>query len=555
MSRVIRSCVLGLLLGGCGGGGGGDDGGAVDAPWGSDALGTIVEPGDPGPSDVQIVVRTDTARVPISPLIYGINVGANIATDNPLVQRSGGNRLTAYNWENNASNAGTDYCNQNDGALGAPGTPPGNAYRGILDDARTRGTAAILTLPIIDVVAADHDDLGDGGQGPPSCVGDVRNSGTNYLTTRFATNVAKKGSAFATSPDLNDDTVYQDEAVDFVRRNWGDVRVLFSLDNEPDLWSSTHVRLHPSPLTYAELVERTIRFAAAAKDAWPQAETLGFVSYGFAGYMNLQGAPDAQGRPFIPFFLDQLAAAEQSAGKRLVDYLDLHWYPEARGEGVRISDVDSAQGQAARLQAPRSLWDPTYSEDSWIVNDVLHEPIALIPGLKAHIAAHYPGTKLSFTEWNFGGGNHISGALATADVLGVFGREQVEAATIWLLRSSQRERFTLAGLRVFTSYDGAGSTFGDTSVLATTSDVVRLTAYASDEGLGARQVIVLVNKSAQPVTAGVQIAAPRTIGALRAYVLDGDAPTIDAVADVSPTATNAFLVSLPASSVTVLDAF
>jgi mannan endo-1,4-beta-mannosidase len=57
---------------------------------------------------------------PISPYSYGSN---NVITNNPtnsatpttiLVQniplyRQGGNRMTAYNWENNASNSGTDY--------------------------------------------------------------------------------------------------------------------------------------------------------------------------------------------------------------------------------------------------------------------------------------------------------------------------------------------------------------------------------------------------------------------------------------------------------------
>ncbi|MBZ0238589.1 MAG: glycoside hydrolase family 44 protein [Deltaproteobacteria bacterium] len=545
---LVSACVV--VGGACGGDDGDGDGDDVDA-----GLGDIVEPGEPGAADVRIDVRADTARVAISPLVYGINGGADLARDRPQVVRAGGNRLTAYNWENNASNAGEDYCNQNDGLLGGPGTPPANAFRGLLDDARARGTAAILTLPIIDVVAADHDDLGDGGQGPPACVGDVQSSGGDYLTTRFRQNVARKGAPFATTPDMNDGAVYQDEAVDFVRRTWGDVRVLFSLDNEPDLWSSTHPRVHPSPVTYAELVERTTRFAAAAKDAWPEAETLGFVSYGFAGFMNLQGATDAGGRPFIPFFLDELRAAETTAGRRLVDYLDLHWYPEARGDGVRISDVDSAQGAAARVQAPRSLWDPTYEEDSWIVNDVLRAPIALIPGLRADIAAHYPGTRLSFTEWNFGGGDHVSGAIATADVLGVFGREQVDAATIWLLRSPARERYTLAGLRVYTNYDGNGATFGETSIQATSSDLTRVTAYASDVGLGARQKIVLVNKHDAPLTAAVRIAAPRTIAAAATFVLDGDAATIDPAGEISPAATNAFLVTLPASSVTVIDAF
>lgn len=540
--RAPWCLLVSLTVAACGGDDGGGDG---------DGLGPIIEPGDPGPSDVQIDVRTDTSRAPISPLIYGINGGADVARDRPRVVRSGGNRLTAYNWENNASNAGSDYCFQNDGLLGGPGTPPANAFRALLDDARARGTAAVLTVPIIDHVAADHDDLGDGGQGPPACVGDVRNSGANYLDTRFHDNVARKGAPFAAAPDLGDGRVAQDEAADFVRRNWGDVQVLFSLDNEPDLWNATHARVHPDPVTYAELALRTTRFAAAMKDAWPEAETLGFVSYGYAGYTTLQNAPDANGRRFIPFFLDELRAADAAAGRRLVDYLDLHWYPEARGDGVRISDVDGAAGAAARVQAPRSLWDPTYEEDSWIVNDVLGEPIRLIPSLREDIAAHHPGTKLSFTEWNYGGGDHISGALATADVLGVLGREGVALATIWLLRPPERERFTLAGLRVFTSFDGAGAAFGETSISATTTDLERVTAYASDDA-GARQVVVLINKSYIPMTAGVRIAAPRAFSTADRWVLDADAPSLEPAEPLAPADQNAFSVALPPSSVTVL---
>jgi hypothetical protein len=360
----MRSTTLALLLvaTACGG-----DDAAQPIDAGLDGeVGTIVEPGDPGAADVRVDVRVDRERATISPLLYGVNGGADVARDRPTVQRSGGNRLTAYNWENNASNAGSDYCFQNDRTFGGPGSAPAAAYRELLDDARARGTAALVTVPIVDHVAADHDDRGDGGQGPPACVGDVRNSGADYLDTRFVANVARKGSPFAATPDTGDRTVYQDEAIDFVRRGWSDVRVLVDLDNEPDLWSSTHARIHPAPVTYAELLERTTRFAAAVKDAWPTAEVLGFVSYGFAGYETLQNAPDAGGRRFLPFFLDGLRAAEATAGHRLVDYLDLHWYPEARGDGVRISDVADGAGAAARVQAPRSLWDPTYREDSWI---------------------------------------------------------------------------------------------------------------------------------------------------------------------------------------------
>jgi AraC family transcriptional regulator, regulatory protein of adaptative response / methylated-DNA-[protein]-cysteine methyltransferase len=54
----------------------------------------------------------------------------------------------------------------------------------------------------------------------------------------------------------------------------------------------------------------------------------------------------------------------------------------------------------ARVQAPRSLWDTTYEETSWTVNDVLKEPLRLLPRVKDKIAAHYPGTGFALTEWN-----------------------------------------------------------------------------------------------------------------------------------------------------------
>jgi hypothetical protein len=183
---------------------------------------------------------------------------------------------------------------------------------------------------------------------------------------------------------------------------------------------------------------------------------------------------------------------------------------------------------------------------------VVGGPIALLPWLREQLGGDGTAPALAFSEWNYGGGDHVSGALATADVLGVFGRERVGLATLWLLRSPAQERFLLAGLRVFTNYDGAGARFGGTSVAAATSDVARVTAYASDDDFGGRQVIVLINKDPGPVTVGLTVAAPRTLDRLDRWDLTAAGATITAGAALTPVATNAFRVELPGSSIAIL---
>ncbi len=517
----------------------------------------VVTPGSPGTVDVTLSLRADLNAKAISPLIYGINGDYEVAKNRPTLVRQGGNRLTAYNWEMNGSNAGKDYCYQNDGTFLPSGTNvPGYAFKPMLDDAKTRGHAVMVTVPIVDYVAADTNDNGDNGAGPPTCVGDVRKTGSTYLQTRFRQNKPTKGAAFSLSPDTTDGFVYQDEFANWALSGYGTQNVLFSLDNEPDLWSDTHAEVHSAKVGYDELVKRNVDFAKAIKAAWPAAQTLGFVSYGYAGYTTLQDAPDRAGKgDFTDYYLGKMKDAETANGKRLVDYLDLHYYSEARGDGARVSDNYNTTSASARVQAPRSLWDPTYSEDSWIVNDVLHEPIRLIPRYQQKIATRYPGTKLAVTEWNFGGGNHVSGAIATADSLGIFGREGVAAANLWFLHQGQvnNEEFTRAGLRMFTSFDNAGARFGDTSVSATTSDVAICTVYASYDAANVdRVVVVITNKSSSPRTAGLTVAHWRNFTKAKVYRLAGSTPTIAAQTDITATATNAFRVTMPAMSVTTL---
>ncbi len=493
--------------------------------------------GDPGAVDVTIDVRTDADVRAISPLIYGTNAAVDLHKNRQTLVRAGGNRYTAYNWENNASNAGLDYQFQNDGLL-SESNEPAQPLLELISKTQALNASAIVTVPLVDYVAADK----QGG-------GDVRNSGATYLSTRFKRNKPDKGGPFAVTPDLNDGFVYQDEFVNFLKKRAPQARVLFSLDNEPDLWSVTHAEVHPRPITYAELWERNLKYAQAIKRSWPGAEVLGLVSYGWNGFVSLQDATDARGRDLIDWYLQQAKAA--GGRGRLIDYLDLHWYPEAQGGGTRITLTSTAPDVvAARLQAPRSLWDPTYEEKSWI-RDQVGGPIDLLHRLSGKIERHYPGTKIAFTEWNYGAGHHISGAIATADVLGIFGREGVALAAIWPL--SANETFSYAGLRAYRNYDGKGGSFGDVSVRASSSDVKSVTAYASlKAGTPDHMVVIAINKAATPKTVGLFLSHPFAFDGTRIYELSGTAPELVPKPEQPSRGANTWRITLPAYSVTVI---
>ena len=113
---------------------------------------------------MSFVVNTKSVVGSISPLIYGINAddmpGSNfssvVAETRPGLIRLGGNRWTAYNWENNASNAGSDYYFENDDYL-TPSKTPGAAVEPTVLAAEKAGAAALVTIPIVGYVGGRRD--------------------------------------------------------------------------------------------------------------------------------------------------------------------------------------------------------------------------------------------------------------------------------------------------------------------------------------------------------------------------------------------------------------
>jgi hypothetical protein len=487
---------------------------------------------------VQVTVDPNSGRIPISPYIYGTNGDLpGVATSG--ARRYGGDRLTGYDWETNASNAGNDYINNSDNYLvsGLPSNQqgiPAIALTNFHDASLAEGVPyTILTLQMAGYVAADE-------SGPVTAAQAAPSSRWNAVANDTP------GGVFPSTPNLTDGVVYMDEVLNLLIAKYGPASGAagvkgYNLDNEPSLWPSTHPYLHPAQTTCAEEVSKSAALAATIKRMDPSAQVLGPVLYGSEGYFTFQNAPDWPAlqsstgyRWFIDYYLDQMGKASATAGKRLLDVFDLHRYSDENVSGsgpdqsiTNQTDFSDKATDMDRVQAPRVLWDTAYVENSW-VQTYDSQFLPWIPNIQASINARYPGTKLSFTEYSYGGESDISGGIAQADVLGIYGKYGVYLGCVWILHDTPAPVYTAAAFNLYLNYDGKGGKFGATGVSETDSDTVNTSAYSSVDAGGSLHVVVLNKSFTQSADLSLQIAGSISYSSAAVYAFDSTGPSITA---------------------------
>jgi hypothetical protein len=503
-------------------------------------------------------------RHAISPYIYGMNFAAeDLAAELQLpVRRWGGNATTRYNWQTDTNNHASDWFFENipNDVANPVALPDGSSSDQFVEQDRRTGTKTLLTVPLIGWTPKDR---------TRACGFSVGKYGAQQSTDPWMPDCGNGVRANSTQITGNDPLDTSTAITPAFVQSWmghlmtkygaassGGVR-LYDLDNEPELWDDTHRDVHPAPTSYDEMRDRAYAYAAAVKATDPGAQTFGPASWGWTAYFwsALDWAPGgawwnnpqdrlAHGNvPFIDWYLQQLRAYEQQHGARILDYLDLHYYPQA--SGVSLSPAGGSSTQSLRLRSTRSLWDPTYTDESWI-----GEPVRLIPRMHDWVNTNYPGTKLAMSEYNWGALDHINGALAEADVLGIFGREGLDLATLWdPPTATQPGAFAF---RMFLNYAGARDHFGDVSVAALSTDQTQLSTYAAQDSTSGALTLLIINKTAQALTSAVALAHFNPAPGAQVYRYS--AANLGAIvrdADQAVSATG-FTATFPPSSITLI---
>ncbi len=528
--------------------------------------GTTPEP--PPGTGPALTVNVAAGRRAISPYIYGMNF-ADPALANELdlpVNRRGGNSTTRYNWMIDAYNTGSDWYfeniaedNDNPAAL-----PDGSAADRFVEQNRANGTDSIITVPLIGWVAKSRKE-----QHPYDCGFNVNKYGAQQKVDPWDTacgNGINTSGANITGNNPTDTSIAVDPQfvrnwVNHLKDRYGAASAsgvqFYNLDNEPMLWNSTHRDVHPNPTTYDEMRKLTIDYAAVIKQADPSAQTLGPVLWGWCAYFY--SAKDDCGENtgpgsdydtydafFVPWYLQQMQAYQTDHGVRILDYLDLHYYPQAEGVSLADSPGDAAT-QALRLRSTRALWDPTYIDESWI-SDGGGVAVNLIGRMKGWVSANYPGTRLAITEYNWGALGYLNGTLAQADVLGIFGREGLDLATIW--GPPKPNQPGAYAFRMFRNYDGQGGKFGEISVQAASADQGKLAVYAAQRSDQAVTILV-INKTGGGLTSTLNLSGFTPLKSAQVYRYSGDNLGAIVRAPGQAVSSTGFSATYPANSITL----
>ena len=442
---------------------------------------------------------------------YGVDPGFQAAARLPVL-RWGGDGTTRYNWMVDSSNAGFDWY-----FMGGSGTtnpmPSGGPDALVLADEATH-SQTLLTIPIIPYInssAAWSCSFPVEVYGPQqstnpyvfpngdTCGNSIALDGTQLVDTDILANHVPN------QPSIQKAWV-QHLVGRFGTAKAGGVQ-FYQMDNEPFGWANTHRDVQPTQPTYDFILSQTLQYAPVVKQADHTAFILGPSDFGWAAYVGNQAEiNEHSGLWNAPWYLQQMAAYQTAHHKRLLDYFDEHYYPSFNGTPT----------QTELLQSTRSLWDPSFIDDSWIGQ--YFGAIYLIPRMQAWVQQYDPGIKVALSEYSWGNTDTILGAILEADVLGIFGRQGLDFATMWNVPTpTQPVAFSFL---LYRNYDGVGHGFGTTSIQSASTDQDQVAVYAAKRA-DHMLTIVLINKTTGALLTPVAMAHPGPSGAAQMFSYSG----------------------------------
>lgn len=259
----------------------------------------------------------------------------------------------------------------------------------------------------------------------------------------------------------------------------------WNMDNEVEIWSGTHDDVMPTQLSPDDFIQRYVAVATKARNAFPDIKIVGPVTANEWQWYNWNNniiTVNGSNYPWLEYFIKRIAEEQQNAGVRLLDVLDIHFYPESKinSEVVQMHrvffDKDYVFPGANGVRKINGGYD--YSQTKEYILSRCNDWLLKYMGANHNV-------KLGVTEIGVQITDPNAIAVWYAGTIGEFTKHpEMEIFTPWTWKVGMWEV-----LHLFSRYNKS------LSVAATSSDENTVSAYPTLNAGGDSLTVMLVNRS------------------------------------------------------------
>ncbi len=445
--------------------------------------------------NITVQVNAGEGRIPVSPYLFGRN---NNLSDNPehqtdpdkitlykeaglrFARENGGNNATKYNWHQKLSSH-PDW------------------YNNVYDHSWDYASQEIQkTIPGMQVMWA-FQLIGKAAANKNNNFSDWSYNGSNWWSG-VGQNLAGGGQVNPAGGsealvDGNPDLYLKDWNADSttgVLKHWFGPGGLgfdksqflyWSMDNEPEIWNGTHDDVMPSLLSASAFMDSYFAVAKLARERFPEIKLTGPVPANEWQWYKWGSESLTIGGKYycwLEYFIKRVADEQKKTGIRLLDVLDIHWYP-------------SESSNADLMQLHRVFFDETYiypgANGVKTINggwDVSQNKEYIFKRINDWLTMHFGenhGITLALTENAVSSSNPNIVSVVYASMLGTFADNGVEIFTPWSWKTGMWET-----LHLFSRYTKG------IRVKATSSQEATVSGYATVNSSPDSMTVILVNR-------------------------------------------------------------
>lgn len=446
-------------------------------------------------AQVKITIDANSVKKPVSPFIFGknnvlpstyLNNGSNAEVTKAneagvkLVRQGGGNNSTKYNWRLKLSSHPDWYNNVYDNNWDA-------AAKNLTD--KMPGVQGMWSFQLLGKVAANkNNNFPDWTYNQSQWWSGVNQN----LAGGGTVNPAGGGKALVEgNPDLYLKSWPADSTVGILDKWFGTKGLgydttwyrYWSMDNEPEIWVGTHDDVMKTQIPAEDFMQLYFKVAKAARARFPGIKLSGPVPANeWQWYRYGSDGISYNGKKYcwLEYFILRIAEEEKASGIKLLDVLDIHYYPSSSKAEELVQyyrvffDRTYIYPEANGVKTVNGGWDSSQNKE-------------YILGRCSDWLKKYMGTnhtvKFGVTECGLESNDANVQSSWYASTMGEFMKNGVEVFTPWSWKSGMWETIHLFSRYGLKNYIGAVST-----------DELNISAYPTISSDNDSVTIFLVNR-------------------------------------------------------------